>query len=93
MSNNSRQTQFSFRQNHGGSSQNPGLSHAQDQSQQHQHRRTYDRHRSQSFTSLMTDLCQDINRVNLYLAGALMEHLLEGIAPLRHWNINPNEKI
>ena len=21
-----------------------------------------------------------------------MEHLLEGIAPLRHWHINPNEK-
>ena len=44
MSNNSRQTQFSCRQNHG-SSQNPGLSHhAQDlsrQQQQHQHRRTY----------------------------------------------------
>ena len=62
MSNNSRQTQFSFRQNHGGSSQNPGLSHAQAQSQQHQHRRTYDRHRSQSFTSLMADLRQDLKQ-------------------------------
>ena len=28
----------------------------------------------------------------LHLAGALMEHSLEGIAPLRHWYINPNEK-
>ena len=28
----------------------------------------------------------------LHLAGALMEHFLEGIAPLRHWYINPNEK-
>ena len=27
-----------------------------------------------------------------YLAGALMEHLLEGIAPLTHWYISPNEK-
>ena len=26
------------------------------------------------------------------LAGALMEHFLEGIAPLRHWYINPSEK-
>ena len=32
----------------------------------------------------MADLCQDINRVFLQLAGALMEHSLEGIAPLRH---------
>ena len=28
----------------------------------------------------------------LYLAGGLIEHFLEGIAPLRHWYINPNEK-
>ena len=28
----------------------------------------------------------------LHLVGALMEHFLEGIAPLRHWYINPNEK-
>ena len=28
----------------------------------------------------------------IHLAGALMEHFLEGIAPLRHWYINPNEK-
>ena len=26
------------------------------------------------------------------LEGALMEHFLKGIAPLRHWYINPNEK-
>ena len=26
------------------------------------------------------------------LAGALMEHFLEGIAPLRHQYINPNER-
>ena len=29
---------------------------------------------------------------DLHLAGALMEHFLEGIAPLRHWYINPNEE-
>ena len=28
----------------------------------------------------------------LHLAGALMEHFLEGIAPLRYWYINPNEQ-
>ena len=28
----------------------------------------------------------------LHLAGALMEHFLEGIALLRHWYINPIEK-
>ena len=28
----------------------------------------------------------------LQLAGALMEHFLRGIAPLRHWHINLNEK-
>ena len=27
----------------------------------------------------------------MHLAGALMEHFLQGIAPLRHWYINPNE--
>ena len=27
-----------------------------------------------------------------HLAGALMGHFLEGIAPLRHWYINSNEK-
>ena len=37
--------------------------------------------RAQSFTSLIVDL-----------AGALMEHFLEGIALLRHKYINPNEK-
>ena len=49
--------------------------------------------RSQSFTFLMADLHQDINQVvgtYLHLEGTLMEHFLEGIAPLRH--INPNEK-
>ena len=40
--------------------------------------------RSQSFTSLMADLCQDINREFLHLAGGVMEHFLEGIAPLRY---------
>ena len=39
----------------------------------------------------MADLRQDINEV-LHLAGALMEHFLKGIAALRHWYINPNEK-
>ena len=40
--------------------------------------------RGQSFTTFMTDLCRDINRVEcLHLAGALMEHFIEGIAPLR----------
>ena len=28
----------------------------------------------------------------LHLAGALKEHFVEGIAPLRHWYINPNER-
>ena len=28
----------------------------------------------------------------LHLAGALMEHFLEGMAPLRYLYINPNEK-
>ena len=45
--------------------------------------------RSQSFTSL--------TRLKIYteflqLAGALMEHFLRRIAPLRHRFINPNEK-
>ena len=44
-------------------------------------------YRAQAFTSLMADLCQDINRVSFHLAGALMEHFLEGIAPLEHWCI------
>ena len=48
--------------------------------------------RAQSFTSLMEDLHQDINIVSSFSAGALMEHLREGIASLRHWYINPNEK-
>ena len=48
-------------------------------------------HWSQSFTSLIADLRQDINKF-IHLAGTFMEHYLEGIAPLRHWYINPNEK-
>ena len=32
----------------------------------------------------MADLRQDILTEFLHLAGALMEHFLEGIAPLRH---------
>ena len=45
-------------------------------------------------TSSMADLHQDINIQCFftYLAGALMEHFHEIIAPLRHWYINPNEK-
>ena len=39
---------------------------------------------AQSFTSLMADI--------RHLAGALVEHFLEGIAPLGHWYINPNKK-
>ena len=39
----------------------------------------------------MADLHQDINSF-FHLAGALMEHFLEGIGPLRHWYINPNKK-
>ena len=37
----------------------------------------------QSFTSLMAYLCQDINGGFVFSTGALMEHFLEGIAPLR----------
>ena len=40
-------------------------------------------YRAQAFTSLMADLCQDINRVSFHLAGALMEHFHEGIAPCK----------
>ena len=40
--------------------------------------------RAQSLISLMAHLRQDINRI-FHLAGALMEHFLEGIAPLRLW--------
>ena len=32
------------------------------------------------------------HRQCLFTTGALMEHFLDGIAPLRHWHINPNEK-
>ena len=41
--------------------------------------------RAQSFTSLMTDLHQDINGAFAFIVGALMEHFLEGSAPLRPW--------
>ena len=37
---------------------------------------------AQSFTSLKADLRQDINGEVLHLSGALMEHFLEGSAPL-----------
>ena len=37
---------------------------------------------AQPFTSLKADLRQDINRG---LGGTLMEHFLEGSAPLRLW--------
>ena len=40
--------------------------------------------RDQSFTSLKADFRQDIN-VGFHFAGALMEHFLEGSAPLRLW--------
>ena len=42
---------------------------------------------NQTFTSLKEDLRQDINRGFAFstLAGALMEHFLEGSAPLRLW--------
>ena len=40
---------------------------------------------AQSLTSIMADLRQDIKTEFLHLAGAFMEHFLEGIAPLRHW--------
>ena len=44
--------------------------------------------RAQSFTSLKADLCHEF----LHLTCSLMEHFLEGIGPLRHGYINPNEK-
>ena len=40
--------------------------------------------RSQSFISLIVDLHQDTYRVFFHLTGALMEHFLNAIAPLRH---------
>ena len=46
---------------------------------------------AQSFTSLMTDLHQDINRVSSF-SKCLIENFLGEIVPLRHWYINPNEK-
>ena len=39
--------------------------------------------RAQSFTSLKTDLRQDINGGFLHLAGALKEHFLEGSVPFK----------
>ena len=44
--------------------------------------------RHQSFTSLMEGLRQDITRISLFS----VEYFLEGIALLRNWYINPNEK-
>ena len=48
-----------------------------------------------SFTWLMVDLCQDIIEGwdSAFNAGALMEHFIEGITPLRLWHINSEEKI
>ena len=46
---------------------------------------------AKSFTSLMADLCQEINggfAFRRFLNGTFPR---EGIAPLRHWYINPNE--
>ena len=40
-------------------------------------------HRSQSFTSLMADLCEEINRASLFSRCPNMEHFFQGIAPLR----------
>ena len=40
---------------------------------------------AQSFTSLKADLHQDINRSFAFSSCALMEHFLEGSAPLRLW--------
>ena len=42
---------------------------------------------AQSFTPLMEDLRQEINRVSSFstVAGALMQHFLDGSAPLRLW--------
>ena len=48
--------------------------------------------RSQSFTSLMADLPSRHKTEFIHLACALMEHFLGGIALLRHWYINSNEK-
>ena len=42
-------------------------------------------HRDQSFTSLMADLLSGHKQNFFHLAGALMEHFLEGSAPLRLW--------
>ena len=39
-----------------------------------------------------SSLSRHKNSFYFILAGSLMEHFLEGIAPLRHWYINPNEK-
>ena len=47
--------------------------------------------RAQSFTSLMADLRQHINRISSF-NRCLIEHFLKWIAPLRHWYMNPNEK-
>ena len=44
--------------------------------------------RDQSFTSLMANSCQDTLIFFIYLAGALIKHSLEGIAPLRNWYVH-----
>ena len=42
-------------------------------------------YRAQTFISLKADLCQDINGGFAFIAGALMEHFLEGSGLLRLW--------
>ena len=46
--------------------------------------------RSQSFTTLMSDLLTYAKGF-FYLEDALMEYFLLRIAPLKHWHIDPNE--
>ena len=46
--------------------------------------------RTQSYAPLMEDLIKSV--FFFHLGGASRDHYLEGIAPLRHWYINPNEK-
>ena len=41
---------------------------------------------------MMADICQDINRLASFIGGALMEHFLEGNAPLKYWYINSKKK-
>ena len=49
--------------------------------------------RAQSFTSLKRQISAKTQMEVLHLAGALMEHFLEGSAPLRLWYINSEEKL